>query len=175
VRRAWFYLLPTRHFTNSLQLPGESGNSHIKNKRIVIKLATIVLTNGTPRINQQKMLELVQQVAHLHQQGQEIIIVSSGAQAAGRERLNFPELEKSVPAKQMLSAVGQGRLMHYYSELFDIFEIIVGQVLLTRGDLDHRLRYLNARDTLLTMIDRRIIPIINENDTTATEEIRVGD
>jgi glutamate 5-kinase len=145
------------------------------NKRIVIKLGTSVLTNGTPRINQQKMLEIVQQVAHLHQQGQEIIIVSSGAQAAGRERLNFPELEKSVPAKQMLSAVGQGRLMHYYSELFDIFEIIVGQVLLTRGDLDHRLRYLNARDTLLTMIDRRIIPIINENDTTATEEIRVGD
>jgi glutamate 5-kinase len=144
-------------------------------KRIVIKLGTSVLTNGTPRINQQRMLEIVQQVAHLQQLGHEMVIVSSGAQAAGRERLNFPELEKSVPAKQMLSAVGQGRLMHYYSELFDIFEIIVGQVLLTRGDLDHRLRYLNARDTLLTMIDRRIIPIINENDTTATEEIRVGD
>lgn len=145
------------------------------NKRIVIKLGTSVLTNGTPRINRQKVLEIVQQVAHLQQQGHEMVIVSSGAQAAGRERLNFPDLEKSVPAKQMLSAVGQGRLMHIYSELFDIFEIIVGQVLLTRGDLDHRLRYLNARDTLLTMIDRRIIPIINENDTTATEEIRVGD
>lgn len=144
-------------------------------QRIVVKLGTSVLTNGTPRLNRQKMLEIVQQAAHLHQQGHDIVIVSSGAQAAGRERLNFPELEKSVPAKQMLSAVGQGRLMHIYSELFDIFEIVVGQVLLTRGDLDHRMRYLNARDTLLTLIDRRIIPIINENDTTATEEIRVGD
>ncbi len=143
--------------------------------RIVVKLGTSVLTNGTPQLNRQKMLEIVQQVAHLHQQGHEIVLVSSGAQAAGRERLNFPELEKSLPAKQMLSAVGQGRLMHVYSQLFDIFEIIVGQVLLTRGDLDHRMRYLNARDTLLTLIDHHIIPIINENDATATEEIRVGD
>lgn len=144
-------------------------------QRIVVKLGTSVLTNGTPRLNRQKMLEIVQQVAHVHQKGHEVVIVSSGAQAAGRERLNFPDLEKSVPAKQMLSAVGQGRLMHVYSQLFDIFEIIVGQVLLTRGDLDHRMRYLNARDTLLTLIDQRIIPIINENDATATEEIRVGD
>jgi len=144
-------------------------------QRIIIKLGTSVLTNGTPRLNRQRMLEIVQQVALLHQQGHEPVLVSSGAQAAGRERLNFPNLEKSVPAKQMLSAVGQGRLMHVYSELFDIFEIIVGQVLLTRGDLDHRLRYLNARDTLLTLVDRRIIPIVNENDATATEEIRVGD
>jgi glutamate 5-kinase len=144
-------------------------------QRIVVKLGTSVLTNGTPRLNRQKMLEIVQQIAHLHQQGHELIIVSSGAQAAGRERLNFPDLEKSVPAKQMLSAVGQSRLMQVYGELFDIFEIVVGQVLLTRGDLDNRLRYLNARDTLLTLVDRRIVPIINENDTTATEEIRVGD
>lgn len=143
--------------------------------RIVVKLGTSVLTNGTARLNRQKMLEIVQQIAHLHQQGHEVTVVSSGAQAAGRERLGFPDLEKSLPAKQMLSAVGQGHLMHIYSELFEIFEITVGQVLLTRGDLDHRTRYLNARDTLLTLIDRRIIPIINENDATATEEIRVGD
>lgn len=143
--------------------------------RIVIKLGTSVLTNGTTRLNRQKMLEIVQQIAHLHQQQYELVVVSSGAQLAGRERLDYPDLDKSVPAKQMLSAVGQGHLMHIYGELFDIFEIIVGQVLLTRGDLDHRTRYLNARDTLLTLIDRRIIPIINENDATATEEIRVGD
>ncbi len=121
------------------------------------------------------MLEIVQQIAFLHQSGHECVLVSSGAQAAGRERLDFPDLEKSVPAKQMLAAIGQGRLMHIYSELFDIFEIVVGQILLTRDDLDHRLRYLNARDTLHTLMERRIIPIINENDTTATNEIRVGD
>ncbi len=147
-------------------------NTH---QRIVVKLGTSVLTNGTARISRQKMLELIQQIARLYETGHEIVLVSSGAQAAGRERLNYPDMGKSVPAKQMLSAVGQSHLMHHYNELFDIFEIIVGQVLLTRVDLDHRLRYLNARDTLLTLLDRRIIPIINENDATATEEIRVGD
>jgi glutamate 5-kinase len=146
-----------------------------KTRRIVVKLGTSVLTNNTLHLNRQKMLEIVQQIASLHQAGHEIVVVSSGAQAAGRERLDFPDLEKLVPARQMLAAVGQSRLMHIYSELFDIFEIIVGQVLLTRGDLDNRLRYLNARDTLITLIERRIIPIINENDTTATDEIRVGD
>ena len=145
-----------------------------KTRRIVVKLGTSVLTNNTLHLNRQKMLEIVQQIASLHQAGHEIVVVSSGAQAAGRERLDFPDLEKLVPARQMLAAVGQSRLMHIYSELFDIFEIIVGQVLLTRGDLDNRLRYLNARDTLITLIERRIIPIINENDTTATDEIPRG-
>jgi len=144
-------------------------------QRIVVKLGTSVLTNGTPQLNRQRMLEIVQQVAHLHQQGHEMVVVSSGAMAAGRERLGFPDLGRSVPARQMLSAVGQGRLLHLYSQLFDLFEIVVGQVLLTRDDLGNRTRYLNARDTLTTLIERRIIPIINENDTTATHEIKVGD
>lgn len=144
-------------------------------QRIVLKVGTSVLTGGTPRLNPQRMLHIVQQSAHLHQAGYEVILVSSGAVAAGRERLNFPDFGRSVPAKQMLSAVGQSRLMHQYSELYDIFNIVVGQVLLTRDDLGNRTRFLNARDTLLTLLDRRIIPIINENDTTATHEIRVGD
>jgi glutamate 5-kinase len=143
--------------------------------RIVVKVGTSTLTGGTPRLHRQRMLELVQQAARLHQAGHEVVLVSSGAVAAGRERLGFPELGRSVPAKQMLSAVGQSRLMQIYGELFDIFSIAVGQVLLTREDLSHRTRYLNARDTLLTLLDQRIIPIINENDTIATHEIRVGD
>lgn len=143
--------------------------------RIVVKLGTSTLTGGTRQINRQRMLEIVQQIARLHQQGHEMVVVTSGAMAAGRERLGFPDLGRSVPAKQMLSAVGQGRLMHLYSQLFDLFEIVVGQVLLTRDDLADRARYLNARDTLLTLLEQRIIPVINENDTTATHEIRVGD
>src|SRR5574341_2096436 len=99
--------------------------------RIVVKVGTSTLTKGTPHLNRQRMLELVQQAAHLHQQAHEMVVVSSGAQAAGRERLGFPDFGRSVPAKQMLSAVGQGRLMHLYSQLFDIFEIVVGQILLT--------------------------------------------
>ncbi len=144
-------------------------------QRIVVKVGTSTLTNGTERINQQRMLELVQQVARLYQQGHEMVLVTSGAMAAGRERLGFPDLGRSVPAKQMLSAIGQGRLMHHYSALFDLFEIVVGQVLLTRDDLSDRARYLNIRDTLSTLLEHRIIPIVNENDTTATHEIRVGD
>ena len=144
-------------------------------KRVVVKLGTSVLTNETRHLSRQRMLEIVQQVAYLHKQGHEMILVSSGAQAAGRERLHYPDLSKSLPAKQMLSAVGQSRLMRVYGDLFDIFEIVVGQVLLTRTDLGDRHRYLNARDTMLTMIDMQIVPVINENDTTATEEIRVGD
>jgi glutamate 5-kinase len=121
------------------------------------------------------MLELIQQIARLHQAGREIILVSSGAVAAGRERVSHREFSRSVPARQMLSAIGQSHLMRIYTDLFDIFSIVVAQVLLTRDDLSHRTRYLNARDTLQTLLEQRILPIINENDTVATEEIRVGD
>lgn len=144
-------------------------------RRIVVKLGTSVLTRGTSYLNLQRMLEIVQQIAKLQSDGHEVIVVSSGAQTAGREQLDFPDLGKSVPAKQMLSAVGQSRLMRIYKDLFDIFEVVVAQILLTRDDLSRRGRYLNARDTLITLIEHNIIPIINENDTIATEEIRVGD
>lgn len=144
-------------------------------QRIVVKLGTSTLTDGTPHLNHQQMLMIVQQIARLHQAGHEVLVVSSGAMAAGRERLNFTALPGAVPAKQMLSAIGQPHLMRIYSDLFDIFKIVVAQVLLTRGDLSHRPRYLNARDTLTTLLDQRVVPIINENDTIATEEIRVGD
>jgi glutamate 5-kinase len=149
--------------------------SRMNPQRIVVKVGTSVLTGGTTRLSQQRMLALVQQTAHLHAAGHEVVIVSSGAVAAGRERLGFPDLAASMPVKQMLSAVGQSQLMQRYSALFDIFGLTVAQVLLTRDDLGNRSRFMNARDTLLTLIDQRIVPIINENDTIATEEIRVGD
>ena len=163
---------PTNLTPAALECPLERGREM---RRIVLKLGTSVLTKGSPNLNRQRMLELAQQVAALHEAGYEVIIVSSGAQTAGRSQLNFPDLGKSVPAKQMLSAVGQSHLMRIYQDLFDIFEITAAQILLTRDDLSHRVRYLNARDTLDTLIEQRIIPIVNENDTIATEEIRVGD
>jgi glutamate 5-kinase len=147
----------------------------MQKQRIVVKVGTSVLTDGTNHLSRQHMLGIVQQAARLHQAGHEIILVSSGAVAAGRERLNFADSGRSVPTKQMLAAVGQSRLMQIYGELFDIFQIVVAQVLLTRDDLGNRTRFLNARDTLLTIIDQRIVPVINENDTTATHEIRIGD
>lgn len=134
-----------------------------------------MLTAGTPRLDMQRMLQIAQGVAGLHTAGHEVVLVTSAAVAAGREQLNFPALDSVISAKQMLSAVGQPRLMQKYADLFDLFRMTVAQVLLTREDLGDRRRFLNARDTLLTLIERRILPIINENDAIATEEIRVGD
>jgi glutamate 5-kinase len=142
---------------------------------IVVKLGTSTLTAGTSALSAARMVELVRQMAELHQQGCKVVLVSSGAIAAGRERLGFRQLPKDIPAKQMLAAVGQPRLMALYEQLFDIYKVTVAQVLLTRTDLADRRRYLNSRNTLSALLSQRVIPIINENDTVATEEIRVGD
>lgn len=143
--------------------------------RIVLKFGTSTLTAGGTRISAPRLVELIRQIAVLHQQGREVIVVSSGAMAAGRERLDYPQLPKDVPAKQMLAAVGQPRLMSMYEQLFLLYGLNVAQVLLTRTDLADRRRYLNARNTLQALLSHRVIPIINENDTVATEEIRFGD
>ena len=144
-------------------------------KNIVIKFGTSTLTQGTNHLSRPHMVELVRQVAHAHSLGCEIIMVSSGAIAAGRERLNFPELPKYVPSKQMLAAVGQTFLMDVYTQLFNIFGITVAQILLTRSDFIDRTRYLNARNTINALLSHNVIPIVNENDTVAVEEICFGD
>ncbi len=142
---------------------------------IVVKLGTSTLTGGTPNLSRPQMVEIIRQIVALRQDGYRVVIVSSGAMAAGRELLDFPNLQHHLPAKQMLSAVGQGHLMQVYSMLFGLYDTQIGQVLLTHGDLSHRTRYLNARDTLNTLLDYHIVPIVNENDTVAVEEIKVGD
>ncbi|MEC7838770.1 MAG: glutamate 5-kinase [Chlamydiota bacterium] len=144
-------------------------------KRIVIKFGTTSLTNHTRELSRPNMLEFVRQIAELHSEGHQIIVVSSGAVTAGIEILKNPKIAKDLPAKQMFSSIGQGRLIQLWTELFSFYQINVGQILLTRGDLSDRQRYLNVRDTITTLIDHRVIPVINENDTVATEEIRVGD
>lgn len=144
-------------------------------KRIVIKLGTSVLTGGTSRLDRAIMVDLVRQCAALHREGRDVIVVTSGAIAAGRERLGYPDLQPTVSAKQMLAAVGQSRLMLVWESLFEIYGINVGQMLLTRADVQDRKRFLNARDTLHALLEHRIAPVINENDAVATSEIRVGD
>ena len=143
--------------------------------RLVIKLGTSTLTAGTPRLAPPRLVELARQVAQLRAEGCEVIVVSSGAMAAGRERLDFPQLPKELPAKQMLAAIGQPRLMAIYEQIFGLYDLLIAQVLLTRADLGDRRRYLNSRNTLAALLAHGIIPIVNENDTVATEEIRVGD
>jgi len=142
---------------------------------IVIKLGTSTLTAGTPQLSPPRIVELTRQMAELHQAGSNLVVVSSGAMAAGRARLGFPKLPKDIPAKQMLAAVGQLHLMALYEQLFGLYSLTVAQVLLTRTDLSDRSRYLNSRSTFQALLGQRIVPIVNENDTVATEEIRVGD
>ena len=143
--------------------------------RIVLKLGTSTLTAGTNQISPPSLIDIVRQVQVLQKAGHHVIVVSSGAAAAGRAKLGFPQLPKDIPAKQMLSAIGQPRLMALYEQLFDFYDLTVAQVLLTHADLASRRSYLNARNTLLALLDHNVIPIVNENDTVATEEIRVGD
>jgi glutamate 5-kinase len=144
--------------------------------RMVIKLGTSVLTAGSDRLSRPFMVDLARQVARLREQGVQVILVSSGAIAAGWERLGFPPRKAgNVPLKQMLAAVGQSRLMHLYEQMFEIYGLHVAQALLTRDDLRDRRRYLNARNSLNLCLERGIIPIINENDAVVTAEIRVGD
>lgn len=144
-------------------------------KRIVVKIGTSVLTGGTRRLNRAHMVEIVRQCSALHEDGIDLVICTSGAIAAGRERLELDEMPTSLSGKQMLAAVGQSRLMEIWEQLFDIFDIHVGQMLITRADVENRHRFLNARDTLQALLRHRIIPVINENDAVATAEIRVGD
>jgi glutamate 5-kinase len=143
--------------------------------RIVVKLGTNVLTAGTDQLHRPRMVELVRQIAEARARGVEVVLVTSGAVAAGRERLQFPQRRRDLPIKQLLAAVGQSRLMHLYEQIFDPYHIPVAQTLLTREDLRDRHRYLNARNTLLACLLHGVLPIINENDVVAVDEIRLGD
>lgn len=144
-------------------------------RRMVVKLGTNVLTAGTDYLHRPRIVELVRQIAAARADGVEIVLVSSGAVAAGRERLKFPARRRDLPLKQLLAAVGQSRLMHLYEQIFDLYAIPVAQTLLTREDLRDRHRYLNARNTLLACLLHGVLPIINENDVVAVDEIRLGD
>lgn len=144
-------------------------------RRIIIKIGTSTLTGGSSKIFLPGVADLVRQMAGLKLQGYEVILVSSGAIAAGREMFSPSDQSRKIPAKQMLAALGQPRLMEIYAQLFRIYGLPVAQVLLTRSDLLERKSYINARNTLTALLEQSIIPVINENDAVATEEIRVGD
>lgn len=144
-------------------------------KCIVVKLGTSVLTGGGHELDQAHMVDLVRQCAKLVHEGHRVVICSSAAVAVGRSRLGFPDLPSNIASKQLLAAVGQSRLMITWERLFDIYKINAGQILLSHADVLNPQRFLNARDVLTALLDRGIVPIVNENDAVATEEIRVGD
>jgi glutamate 5-kinase len=117
------------------------------------------------------MSSLVAQVAQLHRQGLELLIVSSGAIALGRQKLALTKKQKGIPFKQVLASVGQNRLMHVYEQLFSQYDITVAQALLTKADLSDRTGYLNTRNTLLALLELGVVCIVNENDVVAVDEI----
>jgi glutamate 5-kinase len=143
-------------------------------KRIVIKVGTSTLTRGGA-LRPRKFSELAQQIANLRAQDREVVLVSSGAIAVGSHRLGWAHPGRSIPEKQAAAAVGQIGLVELYQRRFAKRGITVAQVLVTRTGLDDRERFLNARHTLLELLRLGVVPIVNENDTVATEEIRFGD
>lgn len=147
----------------------------LRYRRVVVKLGTSVLTAGTDRLHRPRMVELIRQIAALRDLGAQPILVTSGAVLAGWEQLGFPPRKRNLPEKQLFAAIGQSRLMHLYAQLADIYSIPVAQTLLTRDDLRDRRRYLNARNALLGCVQRGVLPIVNENDAVAVDEIKVGD
>ncbi len=140
-------------------------------RRIVAKFGTSLLTSGTDHLDLQVMSSLVEQIAGLHSQGKEIVIISSGAIASGRQKLKRVAERKNTPFKQVLASVGQSHLMYTYEQLFSRYDITLAQALLTKEDLCDRSGYLNARNTLLSLIELGIICIVNENDVVAIDEI----
>jgi glutamate 5-kinase len=145
-----------------------------KIKRVVIKVGSAVITNNDG-LNRARIESLTKEICALRQRGYEIILVSSGSVAAGKGDLGITGRPQTITLKQAAAAIGQSRLMGSYRSAFRSCGANVAQVLLTRDDLANRRRYLNARNTLMTLLEYGVIPIINENDTVVVDEIRFGD
>jgi len=144
-------------------------------KRIVIKVGSSTLTDSSGCLDRTYLASLTNQIADLRSKGCEVVLVTSGSIRAGMERLGLKVRPRTIPEQQAAAAIGQGLLMQMYADFFASRGITVGQVLLTREDFGHRKRYLNARNTMLTLLRHKAVPIVNENDTVAVDEIRVGD
>ena len=144
-------------------------------KRIVVKVGTSTLTHSTGKLNLLRIEKLARELSDLANQGKQIILVTSGAVGAGMDRLGLKEKPKTIPEKQAAAAVGQGILLHIYEKMFGEYGQIVAQVLLTRADSVNRKRYTNSRNTLMALLNQGVIPIINENDAVAIDELKIGD
>ena len=144
-------------------------------KRIVIKVGSNTLTGDTPRIDRAYATDLVDQICEVRDQGASVVLVSSGAIVAGLEALGMSERPPDMPSLQAAASVGQVRLVETYARLFGERGVVVGQVLLTRHDTGHRESYLHARHTFERLLEMGTVPIVNENDTVAVDEIRFGD
>ena len=143
--------------------------------RLVVKLGTGILPSRSKQIDPAQVEQLVAQVAAQRAAGREVVVVSSGAGGAGMGALGLVKRPTDLSDLQACAAVGQSRLMSTYSELFARYNLPVAQVLLTHDDLEHRDRHLNARNTLVSLLDKGVVPIVNENDAVSYTELKFGD
>ena len=150
-------------------------SEHANVRRVVIKVGASVLTDESGRLVPSRLEALTAQIVACHRQGRQAMLVSSGAIACGMAKLNLPRRPKGMAQLQACAAIGQSELMHLYTLAFGARGVTTAQVLLTQDDLANRTRFANAKQTLLTLLHRRVVPIINENDTVATDEITFGD
>ena len=144
-------------------------------QRVVVKIGSSVLTDASGRLLPERLEQLVRQAAECAAQRRQLLIVSSGAIACGMAKLGISRRPDALAQLQACAAVGQSELMHLYTRMFAQRGLLTAQVLLTQEDLAERARFRNAKQTLLTLLHRRVIPVINENDTVAVEEITFGD
>ncbi len=144
-------------------------------KRLVIKIGSNILTSDNNGLDIERVQSVTDDISAVKDAGYEVVIVSSGAVAAGMKKLELTEKPKDIVLKQAAAAVGQSSLMWAYEKCFSVHGRKVAQILLTRDDFADRKRYINSRNTLITLLSYGVVPVINENDTVATEEIRFGD
>ncbi len=149
-------------------------SSFARAKRVVVKIGSNVLTQNNG-LNLKAIQSITRQICRLIDDGREVILVSSGAMASGVKKVGLPKRPDELPKRQAVAAVGQAGLIMEYEKSFGRFHKKVAQILLTSEDLSSRKRYLNARNTLYTLLGWQVVPIINENDTVSVEEIKLGD
>ena len=166
---AFYLFVPARYFREMRrELPGNV-------TRMVLKLGTGVLTDSRKRPDLAQMEQLVAQIAAQRNSGKEVVLVTSGAVGAGMGELGYEKRPAEIAGLQACAAVGQSRLMAIYEKLFGTFGLTVAQVLLTHDDLEHHERHLNARNALITLLSRGVVPVINENDVVSITELKFGD
>ncbi len=141
---------------------------------VVVKVGSSLLVQDF-RVSIERLESLAENIVFLHQKGKRVILVSSGAMACGMSAMGISQAVNTIPFKQAMAAIGQGLLMQYYWRAFSRFDMKVAQILLAPEDVHNRLKYLNARNTLETLLDLGVLPIVNENDTVAVAEIKFGD
>ncbi|MBW9149843.1 glutamate 5-kinase [Clostridium sp. CM028] len=143
--------------------------------KIVVKVGTSTLTHSTGLLNFKRIENLIRQLADIHNQGIQVVLVTSGAIGAGMGKLGFTVRPETIPEKQAAAAVGQGILIHMYEKFFSEYGKTIAQILLTKEDIVDNTRYLNAHNTFLTLLSQGVIPVVNENDAVIVDEIMFGD